>query len=802
MGLRSRRLWPQWPDDPMQANPFSRFPRRVVFPRLALVTGAGVMTLALSLSGCGKGEVAATTKRPRFSVVAEAGALPAPGTAKRLEREQSVFLRRHAQDPVDWLPWGSEAFARAKAENKLMLVSIGYSSCPWSQKMQDETFTDPAVARFMNAHYINVLVDREERPDVNNVYLNFLFWKNKQSGWPLHMWITPDGLPVFSGVYFPAKPDGDQPSWTQTVEHVANSWTDDPEYVHQQAVEVMKGYLREYRRLWKNQEGTTLTPEAQASCFEKLRAVFDPVNGGFTPAPKFAQPHALEFLLNYSARLGDDRVGRRKDAVNILTVTIDNLIRGGIFDQLGGGFHRYSTDIYWAMPQFEKMLYDQGFMASALTEAGVALNRPDYLEAVRQTLRYADQELSHPDGGFFSAESSSSPVAGGGTGLTEGEYYLWQYDEIVKVAGTAAMPLLRAVYDVDDQGNIPIDSPTRSRFPKANSLRVVKSLEEAAQSLKLDPAAAARTLAAAKSALLAARKERPHPLLDSKVIASWNGTILSGFARAGWALNDAALLARAEKAGDFILSRLRRDDGTLIHSFLDTASTAPGYSEDYALVIRGLLDLYEATGSAKWLKAAVGLQDKQNELLWDQSEGGFYDGPQQPLVFNRMKSVDESTEFAPCAVSASNLARLGNLLNRPDDLKKGQDLLKTFGGLAQRAPAGFLRFMQAADLLQRPPLQIVITGSPDAPDRAAVLAALRKRPTGGTVRLYLDGGAGSAEGGGDSKQSPGGHPSFAKLTSPAGRTTVHFCRNFEPVHSITDPAQIQPWLEAQALTNP
>lgn len=783
----------------MQANPSSRLPQRVSCSGLPSVAGAGAVALALALSlgACGRGEVSSTTKRARASVSAEAGALPASGAAKRLEKEQSVFLRRHGQDPVDWLPWGAEAFARAKAENKLMLVSIGYSSCPWSQKMQDETFTDPAVARFMNAHFVNVLVDREERPDVNNIYLNFLFWKKKESGWPLHMWITPDGLPVFSGVYFPTTPDGNQPSWTQTIEHVANSWVDDPGYVHQQAVEVMKGYLREYRKLWKTQDGATLTPEAQALCFEKLRAVFDPVNGGFTPAPKFAQPHALDFLVNYSVRLGEDRVGRRKDALNILTVTIDHLVRGGIFDQLGGGFHRYSTDIYWAMPQFEKMLYDQGYMASALTEAGVALNRPDWLEIVRETLRYADQELGQPDGAFCSAQSSSSPASAGGKALAEGEYYLWQFDEIKEVAGTAAMPLLRAVYDVDDQGNIPIDSPVRSRFPKANSLRVVQPLNEAARSLNLDPAAAARTLSTAKAALLETRKARPHPLLDNKIITSWNGAIVSGFARAGWALNDPALIARAEKAADFILTRLRRGDGTLIHTFLENASAAPGYAEDYALVIRGLLDLYEATGSAKWLTAAASLQDKQNELLWDQEDGGFFDAPQQPLVFNRMKSVDESTEFAPCAASASNLARLGNLLNRPEDLKKGQAMLKTFGGLAQRAPAGFLRFMLAADLLQRPPLQIVVTGAADAPDRAAVLAALRKRPTSGTVRIYLDG-----NGSGGKADSPASNPALAKLTSPAGRTTVHFLRNFESVHSISEPSQIQPWLEAQALANP
>ncbi|RYD33694.1 MAG: thioredoxin domain-containing protein, partial [Verrucomicrobiaceae bacterium] len=366
----------------MQNNPpLPQTPRWLSRARLT-AGAAGLAAAALSLAACGPGKVNTSIKRERAEVRRETGELPPAGTAKRLEREQSVFLRRHAKDPVDWYPWGAEAFAKAQAEGRLVLVSIGYASCPWSQRMQDETFSDPVTARFMNRHFVNVLVDCGERTEVNNIYINFLFWKSRQSGWPLHLWLTPEGLPVFSGNYFPAKSSGNQAAWNPIIEHIQNSYADDPAHVQGKALEVVREYGREYRKLWKS-TGAPPASAAQAACFDRLRSMFDPVHGGFTQAPKFALPYALEFLLNYTARLGEDRVGRKKEAENMLSVSLSNLARGGIHDQLGGGFHRYSMDIYWAVPQFEKMLYDQGALAGVLAEAAVTLNRPEYLETVR-----------------------------------------------------------------------------------------------------------------------------------------------------------------------------------------------------------------------------------------------------------------------------------------------------------------------------------------------------------------------------------------------------------------------------------
>ncbi len=763
--------------------PFAAFSPLSVF-RPARWPAALLLGFAVGLvTSCGPKEPTSTLKKEGAQVATESGPLPAAGTAQRLRTEQSPFLRRHAEDPVDWYPWGEEAFAKARAEQKLVLVSVGYASCPWSLKMQQDSFSDPAVARFMNRHYVNILVDREERPDVNNSYLHFVVWKNKQSGWPLHLWLTPEGLPVFSGVYFAAQSVDSRPSWTSNLEYVANSFREDPAYVKRQAEAVARDYLKEYRKFWQGTD-LPLKPDALAMAFEKLRALYDPVNGGFSGAPKFPQPHALNYLMAYAARIGADRMGRSLEAKEMVGNTLDGILKGGIYDQLDGGIHRYSTDNYWAVPQFEKMLYDQGVFAETLTHAAVSLGRAQYIDAAREILRYTEQTLGHADGAFYSAEGSSSAAGDGDPSLSEGAYYLWQYDEVARAAGDAAMPLLRQAYGLDERGNLPIDSPVRARFPGANVLRLDRPLAELVATSGRPVQEVGELLKQSRSRLLEARQKRPRPLLDDKILASWNGTVISALARGGWVLDDAAMRDRAGRAADFILKRLRRPDGTLIHAWLDGPSTAPGYAEDYASVIRSLLDLYETTGALRWLQSAAELQDVQIAQLWDSEEYGFFDGPAQPLVFNRMKSVDESTEFSPTSVSTMNLIRLSSLLGRADYREKAQAVVKAYGSLMMRTPAGFLRALQAYDSLVHPPVQVVVSGDPEAPDRAGWLTVLRRSLPFGRVVIFLDGREAQAW----LTQS---HPALGKLpAAPAGRTTVHLCLGSELRQTVDQPGEL------------
>jgi len=751
-----------------------------------------VMTLALS--GCGPKEPPTTGKREEVRVTTENGPLPAAGAANRLINEQSAFLRHHAQDPVDWYPWGDAAFAKAKAEQKLILISIGYTSCPWSQKMQEDSFRDPKIARFMNRHYVNILVDREERPDVNNSYLHYVFTTSRKSGWPLNIWLTPEGLPVFSGVYFPKTSDASNPSWSVAMETVANNFADDPAYVKRQAEAVYKDYLKDYRKFWKVST-PALEPAALGAAFDKLRAVYDPVNGAFTPAPKFPHPQSLNYLLGYATRLGADRVGRAREARSMVTLTLDSILGGGIYDQLGGGVHRYSTDAYWAVPQFEKMLYDQGFLAETLVNAGQAVDRPGYEAASRGILRYADTDLGHPEGGFYCAEGSSSLEQTGAAALSEGAFYLWQLAEIEAAAGPAAMPLLKLVYGLEERGNMPIDSPVRGRFPGANVLKLERPLAESAKLAGKTLEEATRELQESQAKLMAVRQKRPRPLLDDKVLASWNGTMIAALSRAAWVYGDMALGERAARAADFVQKRLRREDGSLAHAFLDGPSTAPGYSEDYAHVIRGLLELYECSADIRWLRTAAELQDQEIKLLWDPEDGGFFDGPLQPLLFNRMKSVDESTEFAPAAVSTNNLLRLGYLMGRSDFLEKAKTVTGLYGGLMMRGPALFLRLLQGYDWQVTPPVQLIVTGPANAPDRAEMLAALRHLPPTGRVILYLDAGPAEA-------WLTKYNPELAKLPAASlANTTVHLCRNFAVQQSFTTASGIGPALEKE-ITRP
>jgi len=837
----------------------------------SLTLVAAGLTLSLSLSGCGEVKVA-KKERADYSVGTETGDLPAAGKANRLINEQSAFLRRHANDPVEWFPWGEDAFARAKQENKPLLVSIGYASCPWSQKMHTESFLDVNIARFMNKHFICVLVDREERPDVNTAFLHFAFWHKKISGWPLHVWLSPDGLPIYEGVYFPPENQGPQASWQLTLDHVASEWATGPKYTGDKAKQVAEAYLAEFGRRWKGPppEGQLHVPEVKAFLektppeqlqqftefdddrlqlailtlpsakieelwgkltpqqaeshlgrlqavtaaalfgklqssareaallrfvresrnlhFQKLRSTFDPSYGGFGPPPRFAPHQSLDYLVRYALRERGNAFGRDREALEMLTLTADKILAGGMTDQLGGGFHRYSTDVYWAVPQFEKMVYDQGYMAQALTLAGQLTGKKEYLAAAAAALTYTARELSHPEGGFYCAEGSSSKGSEGQ--MIEGAYYAWSKSEIETLTGAAA-PLVIAVYGVEPRGNLPLDSTMRSRLGNTNILMVKEPLEEAAKNLGMDPAAAHTQFAEARAKLLAARSQRPRPTLEDKILTSWSGAAISGFARTGWALNDPALIQRGEKAADFLLTKLRDKDGGLLHAFLDGPSPLPGYSEDYATLVSALLDLYDATGHARWLSTAQQLQERQIATLWDKEDGGFFDGPPTPLLFHRMKSMDEASEISPGSTSLLNLVLLHNLLNIPDYRDKARRIVERYGPHSASMPGAFTRFLRAAEFLVEPPPQFVISGAPEAPGRKELLDALRPACRPGSPLLYLDGAD-------SEKLLLEKVPDLAALKAEPGKAALHVCRGFKPEKSFTTPAELTAWLKSQS----
>ncbi len=821
----------------------------------AALAGLGAALLA---GGCEKPAMAQREFK-QTSVTGEGGDLPASGKASRLLNEQSAFLRAHARDPVEWHPWGAEAFEKSKKTGKPVLVSIGYASCPWSQKMHTESFRAPEIARFMNTHFICVLVDREERPDVNTTFLHFAFTRQKISGWPLHIWLTPEGLPFYQGVYFPTESRGNEPSWRLTIEHVAKNWETSPDYVREQAKQVTESYLTEFRRRWLGlpAEGTAdaplvkefmkltparqlaefqslpgdqiqfaiinlptakieeiwgqLSPEAAAGIikrlnpvaaaalfsklqgparepaflrfveearslnFQKLRSLYDPGYGGFGPPPRFAPHQSLDFLLRFALRERADRFGNQYESVSMITSTLDHMLAGGVLDQIGGGFHRYSTDVYWAVPQFEKMLYDQGYMAQALVNAAQLTGRRDYLQAATGILNYAGRELSHPEGAFYCAEGSSSKSKDGT--MVEGAFYLWDKKELDEAAGAAA-PLMNEVFGVQERGNLPLDSPMRERLGSTNILTIVKTPEEAGKALGLAPAEARKQYTEAAAKLLEVRRKRPRPTLEDKVLTSWNGVAISGFARTGFALGDTALVERGEKAAGFILNKLRSKDGGLLHAYLDGPSPLPGYSEDYATFVGGLLDLYEATGSARWLSMAMELQQQQIADLWDKTDGGFFDGPDSPWLFHRMKSMDEASEIAAGSTSLINLVALSNIFNVTDFRDKARRIVERYGVQAAAIPGAFVRFLRATDALADAPMQLVISGNPADPSFKEMLDILRGVYHPGVPLLYMDGGD-------SQKLLVEKVPDLAPLAAQAGKTSVHLCRGHKAEKSFT-----------------
>ncbi len=847
-----------------------------VIPPLRLLL---CLPMAVILCACGKQEATLAVSRPLVSN--EEGALPMPGTASRLLKEQSTFLRKHGSDSVDWHSWGPEALALAKKENKPILVSIGYASCPWSQKMQDHAFTKPELTRFQNKHFVNILVDREERPDLNNSFLHFAAWKTRQSGWPMHIWLTPEGMPYHTATYLPEhSEDGyngaSTPSWRLVMEKAQYHWSSGPDETRRAAKADAEVYRKYYEKI---QSGPDLAgarasdiiklidlpdsePQEKLSHFMKMRVDdqqraisdlsqallgdilggldtagaerlidrvnptaagylcrkapekmlaaayqrmvwgsrslalqtarqgFNTMHGGFSPPPRFILPAVITTLLNVSVQESTSIGARRQaEAMEMVTATLDAVMHGGILDQLDGGFHRYSNDAAWRLPQFEKMSYDQGFNSSIYLYAYQVTGRKEYADVVKRALGYLTTELRHPEGGFYSAEGSSSMAKRGDTALSEGAYYLWTYDDIRATVGAEAMPLLTQLYDLQEFGNLPMDAIATGRLPKANVLSVEKSLEAAARSIGISVSTAQERLAAAKVKLLAARAKRERPTLDNKVLAGWNGMLAATLVTAGRTLQDPSLTEAGVKCMDFVLQRMRRADGTIAHSYIDGPSSTHSFCEDFAGVIQGLLALYETTGESKWLEQAHKLQEQQLASLWVKDVGGFLDGLPVEGLFHRVKSLDENTEFAASALSCRNLMHLHGILGIADYKTKCRELIARHGPVLGASPLGNCRLLHVAELSAMPVQQIVISGT-NAAERARFAQALNPSYLPYVLRIYHDGGEGSrllAE-----------HHKTLRVNAPTASTVAYYCIDGKVERTFASPGELSAWAQARS----
>ncbi len=716
---------------------------------------------------------------------------PALKAANRLSLARSPFLRRHGADPVDWHEWGPEAFKQAKAENKMVMVCVGYSSCPWTLRMQRESYSTQEIANMINRHFIPILVDREDQPDVNNTFLRYTFLATGRSGWPLHIWLTPDGLPVHTAIYLPRKRSDNSASLEATLDHVTDNWLSDSAYINREAVRRFDYYKEKVKKLSEGDGRSVLNRDTLDMAYDKLAAVFDPRNGSFSGAPKFHQAPALDYLLEYASLKKADGFGRSDRALKMVELTVDRFHRGALQDHLSGGFHRYCIDAEWSVPQFEKMLYDQAILASLLLKLGSVTGKESYSQSARQALVYMMEELSHPEGGFYASEHSYSPQQAGGTNLedgVEGGYYLWKKAEVDQLLGGKMAALVDAYYGLDDSGNLPIESLQlqQTRFRGLNILREVRPIEDAAASVGMPVEEARNLLAQARTKMLETRRLRPRPPRDEKILPGWNGLAVSAFALGGAMLHDPVLVQRAEKAAGF-----------LVKFFTDPTSNRPRYAEDYALLIQGWLDLYEVTGDARWLSAAVAQQKRMDAELWDNAGGGYWDGPEDPNLFMRMKSSDEAGEFAPNAVAALNLVRLARTLGDEDYTQRCLKLFNAFAGetaalpQGERTPSGpatHVRLLGAYDHFSRTGWQFVLAGDPAAPGWKELQQTVAAHFRPNSVAFYLDGKDSGA-------LLVNAQPGLAKLMPQDGRPILHCCKQFASEKSFTDPAELRKFLD-------
>jgi uncharacterized protein YyaL (SSP411 family) len=652
-----------------------------------------------------------------------------------LAGESSPYLLQHAENPVNWYPWGQEAFDRARRENKLIFLSVGYSTCHWCHVMAHESFEDPAVAALLNKNFISMKVDREERPDVDRVYMAFVQATTGQGGWPMSVWLTPDLEPVAGGTYFPPHDMGGRPGFPSVLETLAKAWQEHPDKVRQQGNRVLEA-LREHVAPAESPL-SGVDPEISARAVREFAAVFDRANGGFGGAPKFPRPAGLTFLLHQGAS-GD------ANAREMALATLRTMADGGINDHLAGGFHRYSVDAGWHVPHFEKMLYDQAQLATLYVEAFQLTGDKRFAATARETLDYVLADLTSAEGGFYSAEDADSLVAEGRTEHAEGAFYLWTEGQIDAALGEAAAVFKRA-YGVEPHGNAPQGSDPHGELGEGNILIRRADSESLAKEFGLSEADVDASLAASRTKLKALRSGRPRPHRDEKIITAWNGLMLTALSRAGRVLDEPRYLVAAERAARFLHDYLRLPDaGDLLRSYPLGKSPTRGFAEDDACLIQGLLDLYEATGTSRWLAWAIARQEQMDARFAAPVGGYFSTAGDDPSILLRIREEYDGAEPAANSVAVLNLIRLATMIRDPALADRAKRALSSFAPIISTQPTAMPLLLVAAEEERVPAVQIVIAGRPGSDSWSRLVAASFQPLLPFRVILHADGGAGQA----------------------------------------------------------
>ena len=626
----------------------------------------------------------------------------------RLGSEKSPYLLQHADNPVNWYPWGSEAFERAQKEDKPVFLSIGYSTCHWCHVMAHESFEDPDVARRMNEVFVSIKVDREERPDIDTLYMTVCQMMTGGGGWPLTIMMMPDKKPFFAGTYFPRESRGGRIGMLELIQSIRMLWTTRRAELLSSADQTTST-LKQMAA--KAAPDDPLNAAILDQAFRDLSARFDSQHGGFGSAPKFPTAQNFLFLLRYW------RQGRNARALEMVDKTLTAMRRGGIYDHIGFGFHRYSTDARWFLPHFEKMLYDQAMLSMAYLEAFQATGRQEHAGTAREICEYVLRDMTSPEGAFYASEDADSEGE-------EGKFYLWSEEEIRRILNRDEADLFVPVFNLSGVGNFAEEATGRKTGK--NILYRSAPLSVLAERLNVPEDELESRLNAIGYRLFGVREKRVHPFKDDKILADWNGLMIAALARGAQGLDRPEYAAAAVGAADFVLNRMRTPDGRILHRHRDGQSAIKGFLDDYAFMIWGLLDLYEATFEVHYLEAALALNDHQIKHFWDASGGGFFFSPDDgEALIARQKEVYDGAIPSGNSVAMLNLLRLARMTGRTDLEEKAVGIGRAFSQAIRQAPSAYMQLMAAVDFIRGPSHEVIIAGDPLGADTKAMTRALR-----------------------------------------------------------------------------
>lgn len=680
--------------------------------------------------------------------------------ANHLIHEKSPYLLQHAHNPVNWYPWGDRAFQKARETNKPVFLSIGYATCHWCHVMAHESFEDDTVARLLNQHFVSIKVDREERPDIDKIYMSVCQAMTGHGGWPLSVFITPEGKPFFSGTYFPKSSRMGMPGFVDVLEKIHQIWTQDPARILESADQITQA-------IQPNEEAapSDISPDMKAleNGYGQLHQAFDSKWGGFGGAPKFPTPHNLTFLLRWHIH------DPASHALEMAEQTLTAMRRGGMFDQIGFGFHRYSVDEKWLVPHFEKMLYDQALLAMAYVEARLLTRNAAFETVAREIFTYVLRDMTDPAGGFYSAEDADSEGV-------EGRFYVWTPGEVKHVLGDDVGDLYCRFYDISEGGN----------FEDGQSIpHISRTLEAFSRHEGMDADVLRGLMEDARAKLFEARAKRVHPLKDDKVLTSWNGLMIAALAKASAAFGESRYHEAATRAARFILTHLRDESGRLLRRYRKGEPAHPAYLDDYAFMIWGLIELYEATFDPDHLDQALSLNEEMVRLFWDEAHGGFhFTGEGNEALITRSKEIYDGATPSGNSIAALNLLRLGRMTGDVALEIRAEQLIQAFWGQVVKQPMAYTQFLSAVDFLLGPTQEIVISGDPNGETTHRMIQTVRKPFFPNKVVLCRPNGES-----GDRISALA--PYVEKMGPVDGNSATYVCEKFACRAPITDVQQLK-----------